>query len=65
MITPQKQKVMQRYFMMFGFGIVFMILMVIQNLFLSNFIFIIVEFLELIGVYFIIKNYAKRELDGL
>ena len=64
MIMPNQKRVMQRYVMMFGFGIVFMILMVIQNIFLSEYIFILVESLELVGVYFIIKSFTKRELNG-
>ena len=57
-----KMAVMNRYFLMFMFGVVFVIIEAIQRLLLSNWIYYILLVLELVGVYFIIKNFAKKEL---
>ena len=57
-----KMAVMNRYFLMFMFGVVFVIIEAIQRLLLSNWVYYILLVLELGGVYFLIKNFAKKEL---
>lgn len=57
-----KMSVRNRYFLMFMFGALFVILEAIQRLFVSRLIFYILLTLELAGVYFIIQNFAKKEL---
>ncbi len=57
-----KSVVMNRYFLMFMFGVMFTILMVVQRLLLKQFLYYIALALELVGVYFIIQNFTKREL---
>jgi len=58
-----KAVVMNRYFLMFMFGVMFTILMVLQRLLLKQlFLYYIALTLELVVVYFIIKNFAKKEL---
>jgi len=59
-----KVVVMNRYFLMFMFGVMFVILEAIQRLFVRSFWYYVLLFLELGGVYFIIKNFAKREIGN-
>ncbi len=65
MIIPNTKKVMHRYVLMFGFGIIFMIVMTVQNLFLKPLFSIAAISVELVGVYFMIKSFVKRELNGI
>jgi len=62
MFLDSEKKIMQRYFLMFMFGVVFVILMVVQKLFFKTFLFYFVEVIELVAVYLIIRNFTKREL---
>ena len=57
-----KVSVMNRYFLMFMFGVIFVILEAIQRLLFPKFLYYILFVLELAGVYFIIKNFTKKEL---
>ena len=61
MAIGSEKKRIYRYTVMFGFGVGYMILMVIQNALLPQWLFIVVQFLELIGVYFLIKRFVKQE----
>jgi len=57
-----KMSVMNRYFSMFMFGVLFVILEDIQRILIKSFWYYILLALELMAVYFIIKNFAKKEL---
>ena len=59
-----KIAVMNRYFLMFMFGAIFVILEVIQRFIFSNLLFYTLSVLEVVGVYFVIKNLAEKELWG-
>ena len=57
-----KMSVMNRYFSMFMFGVLFVFLEAVQRLLVSELVYYILLVLELIAVYFLIKNFAKKEL---
>jgi len=60
--TKRKETILKRYVVMFGFGVVFTILMMVQGFLLEPILFYILEAVELIIVYFLIKSFVKREL---
>ena len=58
----KERRIMQNYWLMFGFGIGFLMLMIAQGLLLSKELFYFLEVVELVGIYFIIKNFTKKEM---
>ncbi len=62
MVLGEKRKVELRYFQMFMFGVIFVFILVFQKFFVSLWLHLVLIALELVGVYFIIKSFTKREL---
>lgn len=60
----KEKRIMQNYWLMFGFGVGFTILMIVQGLLLHKALFYLLEVLELVGIYFLIKNFTKKEMGG-
>lgn len=58
-MSKPKKNLMQKFVLMFGFGVAFTLLMAIQKIFVSSLIYLVLVFLELVGVYFIIKKFMK------
>lgn len=63
MIMSKEMGLIQRYFLMFGFGCIFMMCLVVQNIFLSNWQILIMVVIELFIIYFIVKKFVKQQLE--
>lgn len=60
--TSKQVKLIKKFSIIFMFGVVFSVLMVTQGLLLGKKLFYVLEIVELVGVYYLIKNFAKIEI---